>query len=48
MIGILWLKSEINKGVLRLTSDSKENTLYLESEVNKDDLNLRSAIQLST
>ena len=44
--GFLWLKSEINKGILRITSSSKQNTLYLTSSVNKGDLNLRSAIQL--
>ena len=44
--GFLWLKSEISKGILRITSSSKQNTLYLNSSVNKGDLNLRSPIQL--
>lgn len=43
-MGYLRLKSEINKGILRAISSSKQNTFYLNSSVNKGDLNLRSPI----
>lgn len=45
--GLLWLKSEINKGLLRLTSQSKDNTLRMNSEVDKGLMNLQSKIQLN-